>query len=81
MAEEHSMIQPFEAGQVREGTISYGLSSYGLSSYGLSSYGYDIRVAPEARSSARSTTWWWTRRSSTLVPSWTCQRGVTLPKL
>ena len=70
------MILPFEAGQVREGTISYGLSSYGLSSYG-----YDIRVAPEARSSPTSTTWWWTRRSSTLVPSWRCQRGVTLPKL
>ncbi|MEZ4414733.1 MAG: dCTP deaminase [Gemmatimonadota bacterium] len=37
MAEEHGMIEPFEAGQVREGVISYGLSSYG----------YDIRVAPE----------------------------------
>lgn len=31
------MIEPFEAGQVRDGAISYGLSSYG----------YDIRVAPE----------------------------------
>ena len=31
------MIEPFEAGQVREGVVSYGLSSYG----------YDIRVAPE----------------------------------
>jgi len=37
MAEDHGMIEPFEPGQVREGTISYGLSSYG----------YDIRVAPE----------------------------------
>jgi dCTP deaminase len=37
MCEEHGMIEPFEAGQVREGVISYGLSSYG----------YDIRVAPE----------------------------------
>jgi dCTP deaminase len=37
MAQEHGMIDPFEAGQVREGVISYGLSSYG----------YDIRVAPE----------------------------------
>lgn len=37
MAQEHGMIEPFEAGQVREGVISYGLSSYG----------YDIRVAPE----------------------------------
>jgi dCTP deaminase len=37
MAEEHGMIEPFHASQVREGTISYGVSSYG----------YDIRVAPE----------------------------------
>jgi len=37
MCEEHRMIEPFEAGQVRDGKISYGLSSYG----------YDIRVAPE----------------------------------
>jgi dCTP deaminase len=37
MSEQHGMIEPFEAGQVRGGSISYGLSSYG----------YDIRVAPE----------------------------------
>lgn len=37
MAETHGMIEPFEAGQVRAGVISYGLSSYG----------YDIRVADE----------------------------------
>jgi dCTP deaminase len=37
MCEEMRMIEPFEARQVRTGTISYGLSSYG----------YDIRVAPE----------------------------------
>ncbi|MSR22950.1 MAG: dCTP deaminase [Gemmatimonadetes bacterium] len=37
MAEEQGMIDPFEPGQVRKGTISYGLSSYG----------YDIRVASE----------------------------------
>jgi len=37
MAREHGMIEPFEAAQVRSGTISYGVSSYG----------YDIRVAPE----------------------------------
>ncbi len=37
MSEEHAMIEPFEADQVRGGKISYGLSSYG----------YDIRVAPE----------------------------------
>lgn len=37
MATEHAMIEPFEAGQIRNGVISYGLSSYG----------YDIRVAPE----------------------------------
>lgn len=37
MVEEHSMIEPFENGQVRNGAISYGLSSYG----------YDIRVSDE----------------------------------
>jgi len=37
MALEKGMIEPFEAGQVRQGVVSYGLSSYG----------YDIRVAPE----------------------------------
>jgi dCTP deaminase len=37
MSQQKGMIEPFEAGQVREGVISYGLSSYG----------YDIRVAPE----------------------------------
>jgi len=33
MAQEHGMIEPFEAGQVRHGI-----------SYGLSSYGYDFRI-------------------------------------
>jgi dCTP deaminase len=37
MALEHRMIEPFEAGQVRDGVISFGVSSYG----------YDIRVANE----------------------------------
>src|SRR5262245_34479505 len=37
MAREQGMIDPFEAGQVKQGVISYGLSSYG----------YDIRVADE----------------------------------
>jgi dCTP deaminase len=37
MAQAHGMIEPFEADQVRAGTISYGVSSYG----------YDIRVATE----------------------------------
>ena len=37
MALNHGMIEPFEAGQTREGVISYGVSSYG----------YDIRVADE----------------------------------
>ena len=37
MAEEHGMIEPYAAGQVREGVISYGVSSYG----------YDMRVADE----------------------------------
>jgi dCTP deaminase len=39
MAREHGMIEPFEAGQVRNGVISYGVSSYG----------YDIRIADEFR--------------------------------
>ncbi len=37
MALNQGMIEPFEAGQVRDGVISYGVSSYG----------YDIRVAEE----------------------------------
>ncbi len=37
LATEQGMIEPFEAGQVREGVISYGVSSFG----------YDIRVADE----------------------------------
>ena len=37
MAEQQGMIEPFEAGQVRDSVISYGVSSYG----------YDIRVADE----------------------------------
>jgi dCTP deaminase len=37
MAEEHGMIEPFAADQVRGGVISYGLSSYG----------YDMRIADE----------------------------------
>jgi dCTP deaminase len=36
-AVEHSMIEPFVEGQVRQGVISYGLSSYG----------YDLRVSDE----------------------------------
>jgi len=35
MAENHGMIEPFVARQVKDGVISYGVSSYG----------YDIRVA------------------------------------
>jgi deoxycytidine triphosphate deaminase len=41
MAREHGMIEPFEAGQVREG------ASGRVISYGTSSYGYDVRCAPE----------------------------------
>jgi dCTP deaminase len=37
MALEQGMIEPFEAGQVRGGVISYGVSSFG----------YDIRVSDE----------------------------------
>src|SRR5262245_8225791 len=37
MAEDYGMIDPFSAGQVAQGAISYGLSSYG----------YDLRLADE----------------------------------
>ena len=37
MAEQQEMIEPFEAGQVRDDVVSYGLSSFG----------YDIRVGEE----------------------------------
>ena len=40
MAEEHGMIEPFEAGQVRATT-----NGERLISYGTSSYGYDVRCA------------------------------------
>jgi dCTP deaminase len=42
MAEEHAMIAPFEAGQVR-----YNEAGEKLVSYGTSSYGYDVRCSPE----------------------------------
>ena len=41
MAEQHRMIEPFEAGQVRE------LNGERIVSYGTSSYGYDIRASNE----------------------------------
>jgi dCTP deaminase len=37
MARERGLIEPFEAGQVRDGVISYGVSSYG----------YDLRLERE----------------------------------
>jgi len=42
MAEQHGMIEPFEAQQVRQAPDGQRLISYGTSSYG-----YDIRCAPE----------------------------------
>ena len=42
MAQEHGMIEPFEAGQVRVGEQGQKLVSYGTSSYG-----YDVRCARE----------------------------------
>lgn len=42
MAEEHGMIEPFEAGQVRHDEAGNKLVSYGTSSYG-----YDVRCARE----------------------------------
>ena len=41
MAQEHGMISPFEAGQVRH------VADRPIVSYGTSSYGYDVRCAPE----------------------------------
>ena len=41
MAEQHGMIEPFEAGQVKE------LGGRRIVSYGTSSYGYDIRCSNE----------------------------------
>jgi dCTP deaminase len=41
MAERHGLIEPFEAGQVRE------RDGRQLVSYGTSSYGYDVRCADE----------------------------------
>ncbi|PIE41826.1 MAG: dCTP deaminase [Gammaproteobacteria bacterium] len=42
MAEEHSMIEPFEPGQVRAAQDGSRIVSYGTSSYG-----YDVRCARE----------------------------------
>ena len=41
MAQEHSMITPFEAGQVRNSDAGRVIS------YGTSSYGYDVRCSDE----------------------------------
>ncbi len=41
MAEQHGMIEPFEAGQMR------GNGNSRMISYGTSSYGYDVRCADE----------------------------------
>jgi len=41
MAEQHNMIEPFEAGQVREDEQGRMIS------YGTSSYGYDVRCSSE----------------------------------
>ncbi|WP_131667455.1 dCTP deaminase [Psychrobacter pygoscelis] len=42
MAEEHGMVEPFEAGQVR-----FNEAGDKLVSYGTSSYGYDVRCSRE----------------------------------
>ena len=47
MAQEHGMIEPFEAGQVRVGEQGQKLVSYGTSSYG-----YDVRCAREFKTIA-----------------------------
>ncbi|KKQ48850.1 MAG: Deoxycytidine triphosphate deaminase [candidate division TM6 bacterium GW2011_GWF2_38_10] len=48
MAEEHGMISPFAATQVRSKENSLGVPEKAIS-YGVSSYGYDLRVADEFR--------------------------------
>lgn len=52
MAQQHSMIEPFEAGQVREKLAPEPIQgrvplNQKLISYGTSSYGYDVRCANE----------------------------------
>ena len=42
MAEQHGMIEPFEAGQVK-----HAGDGHRIVSYGTSSYGYDVRCARE----------------------------------
>lgn len=42
MAEQHSMIEPFEPNQVKQNT-----NGERMVSYGTSSYGYDIRCSKE----------------------------------
>ncbi len=41
MSQEHNMIEPFEAGQVKV------INNQKIVSYGTSSYGYDVRCADE----------------------------------
>ncbi|MDC6668763.1 dCTP deaminase, partial [Leclercia adecarboxylata] len=41
MAEQHGMIEPFEAGQVKQA------NGQRIVSYGTSSYGYDVRCSRE----------------------------------
>ena len=41
MAAEHGMIEPFEAGQIKQ------VAGKSIVSYGTSSYGYDVRCASE----------------------------------
>ena len=42
MSEQHGMIEPFEAGQIRTAADGHRIVSYGTSSYG-----YDVRCARE----------------------------------
>ena len=43
MAEQHGMIEPFEAGQVKHSPVD----GHRIVSYGTSSYGYDVRCSRE----------------------------------
>ena len=46
MAQDHGMIEPFEAGQVKYADKG-GVNGERIVSYGTSSYGYDVRCARE----------------------------------
>ncbi len=65
MAADHSMIEPFEAGQVRQA------NGQRIVSYGTSSYGYDVRCANEFKIFTNINSPSWIRSTLTRRASWT----------